>query len=121
MAAYDPEKVQLIHDEIFANFEAAKDSAWRVELARRHGVEAALASSATRALVHSIIDTGTEYQKTSAEYEHGIRSTPTMIINNRMIIGTFPYAQLRAIFRALIEQVEPEKDEQFLENWVDTD
>ena len=44
-----------------------------------------------------------------------------MIINNRMIIGTFPYAQLRAIFRALIEQVEPEKDEQFLECWVDTD
>ncbi len=121
MAAYDPNKFQLIHDEIFANFEAAKDSAWRVDLARRHGVEAALTDSATRALVHSIINTGMEYQKTSAEYEHGIRSTPTMIINNRMIIGTFPYAQLRAIFRALIEQVEPEKDEQFLENWVDTD
>ena len=67
MAAYDPEKVQLIHDEIFANFEAAKSPAWRAELARRHGIEAALTDSATRALVHSIINNGTEYQKTSTE------------------------------------------------------
>jgi hypothetical protein len=26
-----------------------------------------------------------------------------MILNNRMVIGTFPYQQLRAIFQALVD------------------
>ncbi len=117
MAAYDPSKFMAIHDEIFANFEAAKTPEWRSELARRHGVEAALTDSGTIALVDRLIHTGAEYEKTSEEYSHGIRSTPTMIINNRMVIGTFPYEQLRAIFQALVD--EAETGGRFMENWVE--
>ena len=89
---------------------------WRADLARRHGVEAALTDSATIELVRSVMNTGKEYEKTSDRYEHGIRSTPTMIINNRMIIGTLPMEQLRAIFQALV--AEAEGDSRFMENWV---
>ena len=121
MAAYDPDKFLQIHDEIFASFTSARNPEWRKELAKKYQVEDALNDERTKEIVKRIIETGREYEKTSDRYAHGIRSTPTIILNNRMIIGTFPYAQLRAIFRALIEQVEPEKDEQFLENWVDTD
>ncbi len=68
-------------------------------------------------LVARHIATGAEYEKTSDEYAHGIRSTPTMIINNRMVIGTFPYEQLRAIFQALVD--EAAGDTRFMESWVD--
>ncbi len=117
MAAYDPGKFNVIHDEVFANHEAAKTPEWRVDLARRYGVEAALTDSSTIDLVGRLIRTGTEYEKTSEEYSHGIRSTPTMIINNRMIIGTFPYEQLRAIFQALLD--EADGDRRFMESWVE--
>jgi protein-disulfide isomerase/uncharacterized membrane protein len=120
VAAYDPDLFLEIHDEIFANFRTAKESAeWRRELSRRHGVEAAVGDSVTQALVHRIIETGREYGRTSAEFAHGIRSTPTMIINNRMIIGTLPYEQLRAIFRALVDEAE-DADRRFMESWEET-
>ena len=118
MAAYDSTKFLAIHDEVWDNFEAAKTPEWRADLARRHGVEAALQDSAARAIVHEHIQTGAEYERTSERYAHGIRSTPTMIINNRMIIGTFPYEQLRAIFQALVDEAEG-GDRRFLEDWVD--
>jgi protein-disulfide isomerase/uncharacterized membrane protein len=117
IAAYDPEKFPAIIDEVFANFEDAKTPEWRAELARRYGVEAAVTDSATIAEVARQIATGAEYEKTAEEYSHGIRSTPTMIINNRMVIGTFPYEQLRAIFQALVD--EAEGDTRFMEGWVD--
>lgn len=41
-----------------------------------------------------------------------------MIINNRMVIGTLPIEQLRAIFRALAGEHERE-GAGFLESWVD--
>ena len=41
-----------------------------------------------------------------------------MIVNNRMIIGTLPYAQLRAIFQALVDEHES-GDHRFLESWVE--
>ena len=107
-----------IYDEIFANFRAARTPEWRVALARRHGVEEALTDSATIALVDRLIRTGAEYERTSERFEHGIRSTPTMIINNRMIIGTFPLEQLRAIFQALVDEHERGED-RFLENWIE--
>ncbi len=120
MSAYDPNKFLQIHDEIWANFREAKTSSeWRSELARRYGVEAALDNAETKELVDQIINTGVEYEKTSDSYSHGIRSTPTMILNNRMIIGTLPYEQLRAIFQALLEESEGGERE-FMENWVGT-
>jgi protein-disulfide isomerase/uncharacterized membrane protein len=119
LAAYDPEKFNEIHDEIFANFRQAKSSAeWRRELGQRHGVGSAPGDSATIEIVRRMIETGREYERTSEEFSHGIRSTPTMIINNRMIIGTLPYQQLKAIFQALID--ESAGDTRFMENWVET-
>lgn len=120
ISAYDPDKFLQIHDEIWAHFrEARTNPEWRYELARRYGVEAALNDNATKQLVHQIIDTGMEYEKTSEQYAHGIRSTPTMIVNNRMIIGTLPYEQLRAIVQALVEESEGGEN-RFIENWVET-
>ncbi|MGB7624325.1 MAG: thioredoxin domain-containing protein [Terriglobia bacterium] len=120
LAAYDPAKFSQIHDEIFANFEKAKDPAWRNALARKYQLEGALNDARTKELVQRIINTGSEYEKTSEKYSHGIRSTPTLIVNNRMIIGTLPYAQLRAIFQALVEEREKAGGKRFLENWVPT-
>jgi uncharacterized membrane protein len=117
MAAYDPDKFVAIHDEIFENFELARHQAeWRAELPRRFDVEAALTDSATIALVDRMIQTGREYEKTHEEYSHGIRSTPTMIVNNRMIIGTLPIEQLRAIFQALVDEHET-AERRFIESW----
>jgi len=117
MSAYDPAKFLAIHDEIFANFRTAKASPeWRQALARRYGVEAALTDERVQALVVSIINTGVEYEKTSDKAAFGIRSTPTMIVNNRLVIGTLPYGHLRAIFQALVD--EKEGGRKYLENWV---
>jgi uncharacterized membrane protein/thiol-disulfide isomerase/thioredoxin len=116
IAAYDPSKFVAIHDELFANFNAARDPEWRRELAVRYGVEDALTDPATKDMVSTIVQTGIEYEKTSDVYAYGIRSTPTMIINGRMIIGTLPYEHMRAIFRALVDESEGGK--KFLENWV---
>ncbi len=106
-----------IHDEMWVNFNSRKDPAWRAALAKKYGTEGAANDPALRELVKRIIDTGAEYEKTSEKFSHGIRSTPTMIINNRMIIGTLPYDHLRAIFKALVDEHEggPKK---FIENWV---
>jgi len=121
MAAYDPAKFKAIHDEIFENFQQAKSPEWRVRLAQKYGVEAALTDPAVKDLILRIINTGAEYEKTSDKYAHGIRSTPTMIINNRMIIGTLPYAHLKAIFESLLsEGGQTGASGRFMENWVDT-
>jgi uncharacterized membrane protein/protein-disulfide isomerase len=120
IASFDPAKFKAIHDEIFQNFEKARSPEWRAELAKRYGVEAALTDPAVRNLVQQIINTGAEYEKTSDKFAHGIRSTPTMIINNRMIIGTLPYAHLKAIFESLLsEGGRPTGKGRFMENWVD--
>jgi uncharacterized membrane protein/protein-disulfide isomerase len=119
LAAYDPAKFNAIHDEIFDNFAKARNPEWRMQLAKKYGVEAALNDSATKELVHRIINTGAEYEKTSDRYAHGIRSTPTMIINNRMVIGTLPYAHLKAIFESLLTDSREPGSRRFLENWVD--
>jgi len=116
MAAYDPGQFVAIHDEIFANFNAARSPEWRQDLARRHGVEGALDDPATQELIRAIINTGTEYEKTSDRFAYGVRSTPTMIINGRMIIGTLPYEQMRAIFQDLVDEYEGRS--QFIEHWV---
>jgi uncharacterized membrane protein/protein-disulfide isomerase len=117
IAAGNPARFAEIHDEIWADFAKRKDPAWRAALARKYGTEGAANDPALRDLVKKIIDTGAEYEKTSEKFSHGIRSTPTMIINNRMIIGTLPYEHLKAIFQALVEEHEggPKK---FIENWV---
>ncbi len=74
MAAYDPEKFLAIHDAVWADFRAAKTPEGRAELARRFRVEAALTDSATQALVHRIMNTGAEYERTSEQFAHGIRA-----------------------------------------------
>ncbi len=118
IAAYDPARFPAIHDEIYANFESGKSPEWRLALAQKYGAEKALSDPATKELVHRIIETGREYEKTSDKYPYGIRSTPTMIINNRMVIGTLPYIQLRAIFQALANQREHGREKGFIEQWV---
>ncbi len=118
MAAYDQAKFSAIHDEIFENFTKARNPEWRAQLAKRYGVQAALDDPATKELVHRIINTGAEYERTSDRYAHGIRSTPTMIINNRMVIGTLPYAHLKAIFESLLTDGREPGSSRFLENWV---
>jgi protein-disulfide isomerase/uncharacterized membrane protein len=115
-AMYDPNKFLAIHDEVFANFRAARTPEWRQGLAERYGVTEAVNDPATHELLQKIIQTGAEYERTSDRFAHGIRSTPTMIINGRMIIGTLPYEHMRAIFLALVEEREGGK--KFLENWV---
>lgn len=118
-AAHDPEKFLAIHDEIFTNFEVARrQEKWRAALPGRFGVEAALTDADTQELVHRMIETGREYEKTSERFAHGIRSTPTMIINNRMVIGTLPYEQLHAIFQALVDE-HVGGDRRFMESWVE--
>jgi uncharacterized membrane protein/protein-disulfide isomerase len=116
LAAYDPAQFMVLHDEIFANFNQARDPEWRMELARKYGMEEAFEDPYTQDLLQTIINTGAEYDRTSDEYSHGIRSTPTMIINGRMVIGTLPDEHMRAIFQALIE--EQMGGSRFIENWV---
>jgi len=108
----------VIHDEIFSHFQQAKTAAWREALARRYGVAGATADTAVQGLARRLMETGKEYEKTSERFPYGIRSTPTMIINNRLIIGTLPTAQMRAIFQALLEQREGQAGQRFFENWV---
>ncbi len=116
LAAYDPAQFLVLHDEIFANFNQARDPEWRMELARKYRMEEAFDDPYTQELLQTIINTGAEYDRTSDEYSHGIRSTPTMIINGRMIIGTLPDEHMRAIFQALIE--EQMGGSRFIENWI---
>ncbi len=117
IATYDPSKFKDIHDEVWANFRAARDPEWRRALAKKYGVEAALDDPAVRETIRAQVETGKEYERTSAEHPYGIRSTPTMIINNRMIIGTLPYEHMKAIFQALVEEHEG-GPKSFIENWV---
>ncbi len=116
MAAHDPSLFLTIHDEIFADFNSARRPEWRQELARKYGLEEALDDPVTQDIVQTIINTGTEYEQTSDRYAHGIRSTPTMIINGRMVIGTLPLEHMRAIFQDLVDEVLGEM--RFIENWV---
>ncbi len=120
IAAYDKAKFLQIHDEIFANFRAARSADWRKALAAKYQAEAALTDPETRGIVERIINTGAEYEKTSDQYAFGIRSTPTMIVNNRMIIGTLPYPQLKAIFQAILDEQEKGGERRFIENWEPT-
>ena len=116
LAAYDPAQFMVLHDEIFANFNEAKSPEWRLELAQKYGVEGAFDDPYAQDLIRTIVDTGREYEQTSERFPYGIRSTPTMIINGRMVIGTLPTEHMRAIFQALIE--EAQGGSRFIENWV---
>jgi predicted DsbA family dithiol-disulfide isomerase len=118
MAAYNPAKFGQLHDQLLAHWEEAADPGWRRNLARQYGVEAGLTDTPTQELVQKIIQTGTEYEKTSNRYQYGIRSTPTMIVNERLIIGTFTYEQLRAIFQRLVDEQQG-KRARYMENWPD--
>jgi len=115
MATHDPGKFKDIHDEIWASWPEPRKPEWRQALAQRYAVEDAVSAPETRALVHSLIQTGKEYEKTSDQFSYGIRSTPTMILNGRMVIGTLPYEQMKAIVEAILQQAE--EGQRFLESW----
>ena len=117
MTAYDPAKFLAIHDEIFNNFNKVRDTDWIKNLAQKYGVEDALTDENTIKIVTDIIDTGKEYKPTSDQFTYGIRSTPTMIINERMIIGTLPKVQLRAILQAILDLKSKEEKTGFIEDW----
>lgn len=120
IAAHDPGLFPVLHEEIFANFMAAKTPEWRQDLIRRYGLEAALSSPSTAEMIRRIIATGAEFEKTSDKYSHGIRSTPTLIINGRMIIGTLPDDHMRAIFDSLLAgEAARSGAGKFIENWVE--
>jgi len=115
MAAHDPGQFKAIHDEIWAAWPEPRNPEWRQAMAERYGVTEGLTDPETQALVHALIQTGKEYEKTSDDYSFGIRSTPTMILNGRMIIGTLPQEQLKAIIEAILQQAEG--GDRFLESW----
>jgi len=115
MATYDPAKFKDIHDEIWASWPEPRKPEWRQALAQRYGVEEAVSDPETQALVHTLIQTGKEYEKTSDQFSYGIRSTPTMILNGRMVIGTLPYEQMKAIVEAILQQAE--EGQRFMEAW----
>ena len=117
MSAFDPSKFLAIHDEIFDNFSKVRDTDWIKSLAQKYGVEEALSDENTIKIVTDIIDTGKEYRPTSDRFTYGIRSTPTMIINERMVIGTLPKVQLRAIFQAILDQRSKDEKTGFIEDW----
>jgi len=120
IAAHNPGLFPVIHEEIYANFQNAKRPEWREELMKRYGLEGALTDPMTKEMVQRIIATGAEYEKTSEKYGAGIRSTPTLIVNGRMIIGTLPDAHMRAIIESILEgQKRGEMGGRFIENWVD--
>jgi uncharacterized membrane protein/protein-disulfide isomerase len=118
MLAADPARFRVLLDEVVDNMDAAKGREWQQEFARRHRLEEARTDPLLQDLVHRLIRTGTEYDQTSDRFAYGIRSTPTMIINNRMIIGTMPTDQLRAIFRALVDE-HRHGGARFMEGWLE--
>ena len=117
MAAYDPAKFRQIHDDFFANYYAAQKPEWRQQLARQYGVEAAFTDPKTAQVVEDLIHTGTEYPPTSDSYPIGIRSVPTVILNERMIIGSLTYDQFRVICQAIVDRENGKRE--FIESWYD--
>jgi uncharacterized membrane protein len=118
LAAHDMEQFKPIYDEIWDTWPPPRGEervTWIQELGERFGVSEGLTDPETQAMVQELIQTGKEYEQTSDQYSYGIRSTPTMIVNGRMVIGTLPYDQLRAIVEELIALAEG--GSRFIEAW----
>ena len=118
MAVHDPSQFKAIHDEIWASWPPPRGperADWIRELGERFGVSEGATDPETQALVQRLIQTGKEYEQTSDQFSYGIRSTPTMILNGRMVIGTLPYDQLRAIVEEIIARAEGGSG--FIESW----
>jgi len=118
IAAHDSEKFKEIYDDIWGSWpppRGAERVEWIQGLGERFGVSEGLTDPETRALVQKLIQTGKEYEQTSEEFSYGIRSTPTMIVNGRMVIGTLPYDQLKAIVEEIIHRAEGTS--RFIESW----
>lgn len=117
MMAARPDSFRALHDEILLNMDSAKMDGWQKRFAQKHGLEGALSDTVLQNEVRALIRTGTEYPPTSPKYPNGVRSTPTLIINDRMVIGTLPLPQLRAIFQALVDAKQAEQ-RRFIESWI---
>jgi len=118
MLAADTAKFAALHEEIYANMDSARLASWRSSLAARFGVAWALRDPAVQQRDPRLIQTGREYARTSDKYAFGIRSTPTMIVNGRMLIGTLPIEQMRAVMRALVD-AHGASSSSFMESWLD--
>lgn len=117
LMAARPDSFRALHDEILTNIDSARAAPWRARFADRHNLQPALTDSALHTRVRALIRTGAEYAPTSPKFRNGIRSTPTLIVNGRMIIGTLPLPQMRAIFQALVYAGEAEQN-RFIESWI---
>jgi len=117
IAAQDPAKFRQIQDDFFANYYSAQKPEWRRQLAKRYGVEAAFTDPKTAQIVEELMQTGAEYPPTSDLYPYGIRSVPTVILNERMIIGSLTYDQFRVICQAIVDR--QTNDRRFIESWYD--
>ena len=104
-------------ESLFNNFNKVRDAGWINNLAQKYGVADALTDEKTIKIVTDIINTGKEYKPASDKFTYGIRSTPTMIINERMVIGTLPKVQLRAILQAVLDQKSEDEKTGFIEDW----
>ena len=118
MALYAPDRFSILYERLFAEQTAAKTPEWRAALARELGLEAALTDSTAWARLHEIVRTGAEYEKTHDQYTNGVRSTPTLLINGRLVIGTFPDHLMRAMLDEALVEAEPGHT-RFLESWVE--
>ena len=97
MMAARPDSFRIIHDRILENMDSAKTDAWRTRFAAAHKLGSALTDTVIHNRVHALIRTGAEYPPTSPKYAHGIRSTPTLIVNGRMISGNAPPSRSRTM------------------------
>ena len=117
MMAARPDRFRALHDEILENMDSAKSRDWQHRFAERHELQFARTDTAIQNRVHTLIRTGSEYPPTSTKYQHGIRSTPTLIVNGRMIIGTLPLPHMRAVLHALVYASQAESGN-FIESWI---
>jgi uncharacterized membrane protein len=118
LATHDPGQFNEIYEHIWGNWPPPRGGArvdWIQALGEQFGVSDGLTDTETQARVQELIQTGKEYEQTSDEFSYGIRSTPTMILNGRMVIGTLPYDQLKALVEELLSRAEG--GSKFLESW----
>ncbi len=93
LAACDPAKFVVIHDEIFAAQEKLEQGAL-MDIAKKHNLSTCFDREDLRNKVIEAINQGTKFN---------IKSTPTLIVNGKKIEGTIPNNQFFAIFEDILQ------------------